>query len=125
MWYFLAWIVLGPLIGLIAGDERGRPFSGAVLGLLFGPVGWIIAALQQPDAEHQARFELAVEERKRWLIVVRDQYGGNERAAKRAHRAASADAASASRNPSMPMARPMSDDEAFAQWRGEKKTEPH
>lgn len=38
-------LLAGPLIGSLVGLARGRLFFGFFLGLLLGPIGWIIVAL--------------------------------------------------------------------------------
>jgi len=41
----LFWGIIGTLVGAIIGDRKGRAGAGAFLGLLLGPIGWLIAAL--------------------------------------------------------------------------------
>jgi hypothetical protein len=38
----LGWIIIMPLIGAAIGQTRKSAGMGAVLGLLFGPLGWIL-----------------------------------------------------------------------------------
>ena len=40
--------VMGFVVGSIVGDSKGRTREGAVLGLLFGPMGWLIVRLEGP-----------------------------------------------------------------------------
>ena len=46
MEYFLLWIVIG-IIGALIGNLKGETTSGFVLGLLLGPIGWIIIAVSK------------------------------------------------------------------------------
>ncbi len=41
----LWWFILGGLIGALIGKFKGRVALGLFLGVLFGPIGWIIVAL--------------------------------------------------------------------------------
>ena len=36
------WLLVGGLVGAICGEPRRRPVAGAVLGVLLGPIGWLI-----------------------------------------------------------------------------------
>ena len=52
-WIFVLWLVfllsmLG-LIGLGFGNERGRGFTGFMLGFFLGPIGWILILCLEPD----------------------------------------------------------------------------
>jgi uncharacterized membrane protein YeaQ/YmgE (transglycosylase-associated protein family) len=38
----IVWCLVGGLVGALAGRVRGRVGFGAVLGLLAGPIGWLI-----------------------------------------------------------------------------------
>jgi predicted RNA-binding Zn-ribbon protein involved in translation (DUF1610 family) len=38
----LIWIFVGGLVGYLAGQARGRVLDGVTLGVLLGPVGWLI-----------------------------------------------------------------------------------
>jgi hypothetical protein len=40
--YLLYWGVIGGLVGLAIGQTRGRPLPGFFLGLLIGPIGWLL-----------------------------------------------------------------------------------
>ena len=42
---FLLWIFVSPVIGYAIGKTRNCPLVGALLGLLFGPLGWLLAFL--------------------------------------------------------------------------------
>jgi hypothetical protein len=39
--WFLAWAVVGSLVGFGLGKFRARELAGAVLGAAFGPLGWL------------------------------------------------------------------------------------
>jgi uncharacterized membrane protein YeaQ/YmgE (transglycosylase-associated protein family) len=41
----LAWVVIGSLVGGFIGSFKNRTSTGVVLGLLLGPLGWIIVAI--------------------------------------------------------------------------------
>lgn len=45
----ITWFCISALIGLLLAKKAGREQMGAVLGLLLGPIGWIIAATLKPD----------------------------------------------------------------------------
>ena len=38
----VAWLVVGALVGFLAGRARGREEDGLKLGAFLGPVGWLI-----------------------------------------------------------------------------------
>lgn len=40
--YLLYWGIIGGLVGLAIGQTRGRPLPGFFLGLLIGPIGWLL-----------------------------------------------------------------------------------
>lgn len=42
---FVLWGIVGPLIGTLIGQNKGRIAAGALFGLLLGPIGWAIVAL--------------------------------------------------------------------------------
>ncbi len=44
--------ILGFVVGSIVGEAKGRTREGAVLGLLLGPLGWLIVRLQPHRAEN-------------------------------------------------------------------------
>ena len=46
----LGWAIAGVIGGLI-GQIRERPLYGCVLGLLLGPIGWLIALFLQKQDE--------------------------------------------------------------------------
>jgi hypothetical protein len=48
------------LIGYAIGTTKGRGGLGFVLGLLFGFIGWIIAALLGPSTDFEARRAVAI-----------------------------------------------------------------
>lgn len=39
------WLPVSILVGLLIGQYKGRPVLGAVLGLLLGPIGWLLVAV--------------------------------------------------------------------------------
>jgi hypothetical protein len=41
----LLWLVVGGLIGAIVGQSKGRAGAGFFLGLLLGPIGWLVVAV--------------------------------------------------------------------------------
>lgn len=41
----IAWLSLGPLVGIALGQGKGRAVDGAVFGFLLGPLGWLLVAL--------------------------------------------------------------------------------
>ena len=41
----LFWGIVGTIVGAIIGDRKGRAGAGAVLGLLLGPIGWLVVGL--------------------------------------------------------------------------------
>jgi hypothetical protein len=41
MSFLLLWAVFG-VIGYFIGSQKGRPMEGVVLGLLLGPIGWLV-----------------------------------------------------------------------------------
>ena len=41
MTFLLLWVVFG-VIGYFIGNQKGRPGEGAVLGVLLGPIGWLV-----------------------------------------------------------------------------------
>ncbi len=42
----LIFAAMGFVVGSVAGDSKGRVREGAILGLLLGPMGWLIVRLQ-------------------------------------------------------------------------------
>ena len=48
----LFWLIIGPVIGFAIGRARGRPEFGVALGLLVGPIGWLLLVLA-PDARRK------------------------------------------------------------------------
>ena len=43
----LSWLIAGPLIGLGLGIRRGQPIGGCFLGLLLGPLGWLLVLVSE------------------------------------------------------------------------------
>ena len=43
--FIILWLIIGVIVGAIIGDHKGRAGEGAVLGLILGPIGWLIVAL--------------------------------------------------------------------------------
>jgi len=41
----LLWAIIGALVGAIIGRSKGRSGAGAFLGLLLGPIGWLVVAV--------------------------------------------------------------------------------
>ena len=52
----LIYIVLG-IIGAIIGSRKGRGIPGFFLGLVFGPIGWIVIIFLRPGHEEAVRRE--------------------------------------------------------------------
>jgi len=54
---FLWWLVLYGLVcsavGFGIGDSKGRGAQGALLGIVLGPLGWIVVGLMEPTEEIQ------------------------------------------------------------------------
>lgn len=40
--YVFSWGLIGLLVGWLAGERRGDRYTGAALGVLLGPIGWLI-----------------------------------------------------------------------------------
>ena len=40
--YLIYWAVIGGLVGLAIGQAKGRPVPGFLLGILIGPLGWLL-----------------------------------------------------------------------------------
>ena len=52
-WYLIIlWAVIGGIVGSMIGGRKNRYGDGLVLGVLLGPVGWLIAALMD---DHRPR----------------------------------------------------------------------
>ncbi len=43
--------VMGFIVGSLAGEAKGRTLEGAILGLLLGPLGWLIVRLKSRRIE--------------------------------------------------------------------------
>ncbi len=43
------WFVIGGLVGVICGRARGREGAGALLGMLLGPLGWLVILAGRDD----------------------------------------------------------------------------
>jgi hypothetical protein len=41
----LFWTIIGGFVGALIGQRKGRTGEGAVLGLILGPIGWLVVAL--------------------------------------------------------------------------------
>ncbi|MBA2435711.1 MAG: zinc ribbon domain-containing protein [Pyrinomonadaceae bacterium] len=41
----LFWAIVGGFVGALIGQRKGRTGEGAVLGLILGPIGWLVVAL--------------------------------------------------------------------------------
>ena len=57
--FFLA----GPVVGYLIGRRKGHPVLGAVLGLFFGILGWIVMAVIPRTVEAEARHEQHIAEK--------------------------------------------------------------
>jgi hypothetical protein len=42
---FVFWLVVNPTVGYLIGKRKNNADGGLVLGLLLGPIGWLIAAV--------------------------------------------------------------------------------
>lgn len=45
----VTWFAISAVIGLLLAKKAGREQMGAVLGLLLGPLGWLLAATLKPN----------------------------------------------------------------------------
>ena len=45
------WLSVGPLVGAIIGSFKNQPIAGALLGLICGPFGWILAIISSPKGK--------------------------------------------------------------------------
>ncbi len=43
--FILLWAIIGTIVEAIIGDRKGRAGAGAVLGLVLGPIGWLVVGL--------------------------------------------------------------------------------
>ena len=43
----IIWIVIGGLVGYLAGRVRGREVDGILLGIFLGPLGWLIVLCRE------------------------------------------------------------------------------
>lgn len=39
---FVIWILVGGLVGYLCGRSRGRETFGTILGIVLGPIGWLV-----------------------------------------------------------------------------------
>lgn len=39
--YLILWAFGGGYVGDVLGERKGKPTTGAIAGMLFGPLGWI------------------------------------------------------------------------------------
>jgi len=66
LWSSLIWALVNVLVGYSIGKKRGHPVGACVLSLIFGPFGWIFAAIWQksirtcPSCTEQVRREARV-----------------------------------------------------------------
>ena len=42
MEFFFFWAIVGGLVGAVIGERKGRTDEGVVLGLVLGPIGWLL-----------------------------------------------------------------------------------
>jgi hypothetical protein len=52
---YVLWLGIGGGVGALIGSSKGRGPLGFVLGLVLGPIGWVIMALLAPSPEHAAK----------------------------------------------------------------------
>ncbi len=52
---FVAWVVIGTVVAVMIGRNKGRTAAGLVLGLLLGWAGVLIIALMPPTPEERVR----------------------------------------------------------------------
>ena len=43
--YWVGWVLVGGLVGLLIGQFKGRGFVGALVGAFLGPIGWLLIAV--------------------------------------------------------------------------------
>lgn len=55
--YLVGHVILMPMIGYACASGKNRGGLGAILGLLFGPLGIIIALLLPPGRRPRPRYE--------------------------------------------------------------------
>ena len=41
----LLWVIVGGLVGAFIGERKGRAGQGAILGIILGPIGWLVVGL--------------------------------------------------------------------------------
>ena len=41
----LLWACIGGGVGYVIGEPKGRPVGGFILGILIGPIGWLLVGL--------------------------------------------------------------------------------
>ncbi len=60
--FFIFWIFSG-LIGYLIGRDKGETWSGAIMGLLLGPIGWLIVYLAKGNRRvcHACKSKIAVD----------------------------------------------------------------
>lgn len=44
------WLIMG-LVGAVIGNSKGQALGGFLMGLVLGPIGWLITALVKPDRD--------------------------------------------------------------------------
>ncbi len=82
------WIIfsgIGGIIGFVIGNVKGRPLAGFFLGLLIGPIGWIVTACgPNPKKEAAAREAEALAERRHRELLAATRGENTQRPRSRA-----------------------------------------
>ena len=55
LFWLIGWGAIGALVGYGIGSIKGKPMNGAVMGLLFGPLAWLVMIFA-PDSRPKCPF---------------------------------------------------------------------